>query len=238
MAATSANTGKRKTRRRLVVAIDGPAGSGKTTVAKGVARALKLRRLDTGAMYRAVTLKALREGIDPGDGRALAELARRTRFGLDDRGLVVDGKHVGPAIRTSQVSGAVSQVAAHPAVRRELVRRQRELIGRGGFVAEGRDIGTVVSPDADVKVFLTASAPERARRRQTELHGSGVRVPRARLRRDLDRRDRLDSTRAASPLAPARDAHRIDSTGRSANDVVKEIVGRVREVTRGAKRGG
>jgi cytidylate kinase len=175
-------------------------------------------------MYRALTLEALRQGIDPGDGRRLAALARRLRFDLGPSGLLVDGRRVGRSIRAAEVSAAVSEVSAHAPVRRELVRRQRELIGSGGVVAEGRDIGTVVCPDADLKVFLTASAAERARRRHEELTDAGVRVGYAALKRDLERRDALDSNRSLSPLRPAADAHLIDSTGMSQRQVVGEVV--------------
>lgn len=223
-------------RRPIVVAIDGPAGSGKTTVARGAARALGLDRLDTGAMYRALTLNALREGIDPSNGRALAALARKTRFEHDEQGLLIDGRRPSRAIRSPEVNRSVSEVAAHPGVRKELVRRQRDIMKRGGFVAEGRDIGTVVCPAADVKVYLTASASERADRRHRELSKAGVRMTRERLEKDQVRRDRLDSTRAASPLIPARDAHVIDSTGRTPANVVAEIVALVKEASRGRRR--
>lgn len=213
----------------LVIAIDGPAGSGKSTVAREVARALGLRRLDTGAMYRALTWLGLREGIDPTDGRRLASLARRTRFEYRDAEIQVDGRRAGRAIRTPEVSGAVSQVSAHRAVRRELVRRQRDVIGSGGMVVEGRDIGTVVCPDADLKVFLTASAGERARRRHQELNERGVPVSYDKLKRELLRRDRLDTTRPVSPLVPAEDAVIIDSTGKTPRQVVAEIVRLARE---------
>jgi cytidylate kinase len=212
-----------------VIAIDGPAGSGKSTVAAGVARGLGLRRLDTGAMYRALTLKALRGGIAPDDARKLASLARATMFSYRDSRIALDGRSVGNAIRKPEVSNVVSTVAAHPAVRRELVRRQREIIGRGGVVVEGRDIGTVVCPDADLKVFLTASSSERARRRHRELTGAGVRVTLDTLRREQRRRDSLDSTREASPLKPARDAVRVDSTGKTPRRVIAEIVRLARE---------
>lgn len=225
-------------RRRTIVAIDGPAGSGKTTVARGVARALGLQQLDTGAMYRALTLKALRQGVDPSDALALAKLARGTSFEHDDEGLLVDGKRPGRAIRAPEVSREVSQVSAHAQVRKELVRRQREIMDRGGFVAEGRDIGTVVCPSADVKVFLTASPAERAARRHLELTGRGVRMSKKRLLAEQARRDRLDSTRSVSPLVAAKDAHHIDSTGRSARDVVREIVALARKKgSHGSRRG-
>lgn len=213
----------------LVIAIDGPAGSGKSTVARGVARALGLRRLDTGAMYRALTWLGLREGLDPTDGHRLAALARRADFTYSDGHIVVDGRRVGRAIRTPEVSAAVSQVSAHRSVRRELVRRQRDMIGSGGVVVEGRDIGTVVCADADLKVFLTATAGERARRRHQELTEKGVRVSYDLLKRELSRRDRLDTTRPISPLVPAKDAVIIDSTGKTPRQVVTEIVRLARE---------
>ena len=223
-------------RRPLVIAIDGPAGSGKTTVASRVARVLGFDRLDTGAMYRALTLKAIKEGVDPSDGRRLAALARGTRFEQDERGLLVDGRRPGRAIRSPDVNRSVSQVSAHPAVRRELILRQREIMEGGDFVVEGRDIGTVVCPTAPVKVFLTASERERADRRHRQLARSGVAVSRERLRKDQMRRDRLDSTRTASPLVAARDAHIVDSTDRRPSEVVAEIVDLAKEaMARGRK---
>jgi cytidylate kinase len=219
----------RPRKRLLVIAIDGPAGSGKSTIAKGVARALKLRRLDTGAMYRALTLRAVRDGIEPDDARALAALARRTRFSYSDSEIRVNGKPVGQAIRRPEVSRVVSKVAAHPGVRRELVKRQREIIGKGGVVVEGRDIGTVVVPKADLKVFLTASPGERARRRHRELTDAGVRVSLPKLRKEQARRDRLDSTRSVSPLVAAKDAVKIDSTGKTPRQTVAEVVRLVRD---------
>ena len=224
MAQRKAARAAKPRKRLIVVAIDGPAGSGKTTVAAGVARRLGLKRLDTGSMYRTLTLKALREGIDPSDAKALARLARATTFEQSERGLLVDGKRPSRSIRSPEVNRNVSAVSAHPAVRKELVRRQRDILRRGGYVAEGRDIGTVVCPDADVKVFLTASESERADRRYRQLAKSGVRISKQGLKKDQVRRDRLDSSRAASPLTPARDAILIDSTGRTPAQVVAEIV--------------
>lgn len=214
--------------RSIVIAIDGPAGSGKSTIAKGVAKALGLRRLDTGAMYRALTLEAVHEGIEPDDARKLAALARRTRFSYEDSEILVDGKHVGQAIRSPEVSRVVSRVAAHSGVRRQLVQRQREIIGKGGVVVEGRDIGTVVAPHADLKVFLTASPAERALRRHRELTGAGVKLSLPKLRKEQARRDRLDSTRSVSPLVPAKDAVKIDSTGKTPRQTVAEVVRLVR----------
>jgi cytidylate kinase len=201
-----------------VIAIDGPAGSGKSTVARGVAAALGLAELDTGAMYRAVTLAALRGRVPLDDGPALGEVARTIELDIGDR-IVLDGDDVSEEIRGAEVSGVVSVVAAHPEVRTEMVRRQRDWVaGHGGGVVEGRDIGTVVFPDAALKVFLTASEEERARRRKVEGSDEGAAA--------LARRDRLDSTRAASPLKPADDAVVIDSTGRSAAAVVADVVAR------------
>ncbi|MGH2923922.1 MAG: (d)CMP kinase, partial [Solirubrobacterales bacterium] len=152
----------------MVIAIDGPAGAGKSTVARGAAQALGFTYLDSGAMYRCVALAALERGVDLDDGGALGELARGLRIELDDDAVLLDGACVGERIRTPEVSQAASRVAPHPQVREALVRRQRELIDSGRYVAEGRDIGTVVSPDAPLKVYLTAAEEERARRRAAE----------------------------------------------------------------------
>jgi cytidylate kinase len=199
-----------------VIAIDGPAGSGKSTVARAVASALGVAELDTGAMYRAVTLAALRAGVPVDDGIALAGVARAMALTMNDR-VLLDGEDVSRDIRSAAVSSAVSTVSAHPEVRAELVRRQRAWVDEhGGGVIEGRDIGTVVFPDASLKVFLTASEEERARRRRAE--GSDEDTA------DLARRDRIDSTRAASPLKSADGAMVIDSTGRSIDDVVGAIL--------------
>lgn len=229
----------------LVVAIDGPAGAGKTTVARGVARALGLDHLDTGAMYRAVTAKALGAGVDPADERALVALARRTRIEFRGGSLTVDGRRVGPEARSRKVNRLVSAVSAHAGVRRELVRVQREILRRGRVVAEGRDIGTVVYPRAPVKVFLTASVDERARRRHREIERMGERVALETLRREIARRDALDSTRQVSPLVPATDATILDSTGKTPRRVVAEIAMLVRRFQdaaarrrRGARRAG
>lgn len=208
----------------LVVAIDGPAGAGKTTVARGVARALRIPHLDTGAMYRALTWKALEEGIDATDERGLVALARRTVIGFGPDGMSIDGHPVGREIRGRRVNRCVSAVSSHRGVRREMVRQQREIMRRGDIVAEGRDIGTVVFPRAPVKVFLTASIAERARRRHGEMLGDGERVSLRTLQREIARRDALDSTRAVSPLVPAPDAAVLDSTGKTPRQVIAEIV--------------
>jgi len=207
-----------------VVAIDGPAGAGKSTLARLVAERLGLERLDTGAMYRAVAYCALARGIDPGDRQAVADLARGLVLEVGDR-VSVDGADATDAIRTPEVDAAVSIVAANPEVRAEMVRRQRAWVAaREGGVVEGRDIGTVVLPDAALKVYLTASPDERAHRRAHERAGHD----RHEVAMALALRDRLDSTREASPLPlppdVADDAVVIDSTGRNAQDVLGEVL--------------
>ena len=208
-----------------VVAIDGPAGAGKSTLAQAVAGHLGLERLDTGAMYRAVAWQALANGVDPEDADAVADLARGLTIEVGDR-VTVDGTDVTVAIRSAAVDRAVSAVAANPAVRSTLVARQRAWVAeRGAGVVEGRDIGTVVLPDADLKIYLTARTRERARRRAVERDdGRSV----GEIETDMQRRDRLDSTRAVSPLVMpedvADDAVVIDSTGKSADDVLREVL--------------
>lgn len=219
----------RASRRPFVVAIDGPAGAGKSTVARGVARALHFAHLDTGAMYRALTAKALEAGIDPSDGPALTSLAKNTAIDFGPDGLLVDGKPVGREIRAPRVSRAVSAVSAHKGVRRELVRHQKAILAKGDVVAEGRDIGTVVAPNASVKVFLTASIDERARRRHRELEENGEPVSLPALQEEIARRDALDSGRTVSPLVPAPDAVHLDTSNHSPHEVVDEVLALVRE---------
>jgi len=204
-----------------LVAIDGPAGSGKSTVARTVAGRLGVAYLDTGAMYRSVALAALERGVDPTDGEALAKLAGALDIEVGER-VLVDGVDATTAIRGPAVTAVVSAVSAHPPVRAEMVRRQRRWAeAHGGGVLEGRDIGSVVFPHADVKVFLTASEEERARRRQRDEDAPDVKAVAA----DISRRDTIDSTRAASPLRPADDAVVIDTTGRTVDEVVDEVLG-------------
>ncbi|MGH9181090.1 MAG: (d)CMP kinase [Acidimicrobiales bacterium] len=199
----------------MLIAIDGPAGSGKSTVARAVARRLGVDHLDTGAMYRAVAYAALERGVDPADAEAMAELTAGVVIVLADATVSVDGVDVSAAIRSAEVTGVVSTVAAVPAVRRELVRRQRAWAeGRAGAVVEGRDIASVVFPGADLKVYLTASGQERARRRERE-GGDGA---------DLARRDGLDAGRAASPLLVADGARVFDTTGRTVDEVVDAVL--------------
>ena len=207
-----------------VIAIDGPAGSGKSTVAKALADRLGMRYLDTGAMYRAVAFAALARGIDPEDRDRVAALARSARIDVDDRGVRVDGVDATVEIRGPEVSRSVSIVAANPEVRAELCERQREWARRhGGGVMEGRDIGTVVFPDAVLKVYLTASAEERATRRAKEITDLDYETVAA----DLARRDTLDSSRSHSPLSVADDATVIDTSSLSIDEVVDEVVRRL-----------
>jgi CMP/dCMP kinase len=203
-----------------VIAIDGPAGSGKSTVARAVADRLAMDYLDTGAMYRAVAFAAIRRGIDPADAEPVSRLARDLELEVADK-VMVDGVDATIEIRSPEVTRAVSAVAANPEVRTELVRRQREwAAAHGGGVIEGRDIGTVVFPAADLKVYLDANDAERATRRSKEmldLHYDEVAA-------DIARRDHVDSTRSASPLAVADDAVRLDTTGQSIDEVVESVV--------------
>ncbi|HEX6310527.1 MAG TPA: (d)CMP kinase [Acidimicrobiia bacterium] len=213
-----------------VVAIDGPAGSGKSTVARAVADALGLLVLDTGAMYRAVTLAVLERGVEPGDADEATRIARAVEIVLgegDGETILLDGRDVSAEIRGPDVTAAVSTVSAHPGVREVMVDRQRSWAARhGGGVVEGRDIGTVVFPDARVKVFLTASDEERARRRQRDEAAAARSVDVDAVRDALARRDELDSGRVTSPLRPADDALVLDTTTRTVEDVTAEIVGR------------
>ncbi|MGH9079270.1 MAG: (d)CMP kinase, partial [Acidimicrobiales bacterium] len=193
-------------RPRPLIAIDGPAGSGKSTVSRALAHRLGLARLDTGAMYRAVAWAALEHGVEPGDRASMARLARGLTISVGER-VEADGTDVTDAIRGREVSGVVSTVAAHPEVRAVLVERQRQWVAEHvGGVVEGRDIGSVVLPEADLKIYLTAAAGERARRRPEEEAEA------------LARRDRMDSTRRASPLGVADGARVIDTTDRPVED--------------------
>jgi len=219
-------------RTAAIVAIDGPVGAGKSTVAMGVARALGIRYIDTGAMYRSVAWLALRQGVDLRDERAVASIAASASIEFvpanSRQGVVVNGTDVTEAIRTPEVSEAASVVSAHPAVRHAMVALQRRMGAEGGVVMEGRDIGTVVFPDAEVKVFLDASPEERARRRFKELVAKGVAVDYESLKKAEEERDRRDSTRAHSPLRRAPDAVVIDTTGLTVQEIVDRIVQLVR----------
>ncbi|MFG2041445.1 (d)CMP kinase [Dactylosporangium sp. NPDC048998] len=217
--------------RQLVVAVDGPSGSGKSTISRRVAQALNARYLDTGAMYRAVTYAVLRDNVDLGDADKIAAVAEGVQLtiGTDPATphISVDGIAVDREIRGPEVTRAVSAVSAVPAVRALLVARQREIIAEAErIVVEGRDIGTVVAPDADLKVYLTADAEERARRRSSEDATS-----QAATAADLARRDRLDSSRAADPLRQAEDAVVLDTTSLGIDEVVERLQHMLDKVT-------
>ena len=214
--------------RRLVIAIDGPAAAGKSTTAKLVARELGYLYIDTGAMYRAMGLKARRLGIPFSDLAAIARMAEGTAIGQrpSDGGVatLLDGEDVSAAIRTPEISQAASDVSTIPAVRRRLVKLQQQLGRDGGVVMEGRDIATVVFPHADLKVFMRASISERARRRQAELVAQGIATDAAELERQIAARDKQDSERSDSPLACVADACVIDTTGLSIEQQVARVV--------------
>jgi len=208
----------------VIVAIDGPAGAGKSTVGRAVAARLGLEYLDTGAMYRAVTHAVLQRGVDPHDPADVAAVASTMSLDVTDVGgstrVIVDGHDATADIRGREVTAAVSAVAANSAVRAELVRRQRSWIdAHGGGVAEGRDIGSVVFPDADLKLFITASARVRAERRVAEMGGDIADVEAS-----IIERDRKDSTRADSPLVEASGSTTVDTTGMPIDEVVEQIL--------------
>ncbi len=212
----------------LVIAIDGPSGAGKSTTARRLAERLGYLYIDTGAMYRAVGWKAARERIDPADEEGLAALCGRTTVTLDSRGpslrVFVDGTDVSQAIRTPEMGNQASSVSKSPSVRARLLELQRALGRDGGVVMDGRDIGTVVFPDADVKFFLDASAEERGRRRWRELTDKGIKVDQERITQEIRDRDRQDSSRVLAPLRRADDARVIDSTALTADEVLDRML--------------
>lgn len=228
-------------RRRLIIAIDGPAGAGKSTVAKHLAAHFGLLNLETGAMYRAFALKALRGGVDPEDAAALGRLAASTRIVLEatpaGNRVLLDGADVTGEIRDPEVTQEASKVSVHPAIRAWMVDLQREMGRSGGVVMEGRDIGTVVFPDADIKFFLDASPEARSQRRYEQASGPvGVEsapasegVSQAAITRELRERDDRDRNRAQSPLRPAPDAVIVDSTFLTLDQVLERIESIVRE---------
>ncbi|GBD06237.1 Cytidylate kinase [bacterium HR21] len=218
--------------RKLIIAIDGPAGAGKSTTARRVAERLGYLYIDTGAMYRAVTLAALRAGIPMEEG-ALAQLLPQLRLELhlspEGQRTLLNGEDVTEQLRDPEVTRWVSLVSSFPAVRRFLVEQQRRLGSQGGVVMDGRDIGTVVFPNADVKVFLTASLPVRAQRRYHELRQLGIAVTEEEVAAELARRDRLDSHRSESPLSCAPDAVVIDTTGLTIEEQTERVLELVRQ---------
>ena len=218
---------KHRQRQALQIAIDGPAGAGKSTVAKIVAKQLNLFYVDTGAMYRAVAYKALKNGVSIEDEPSVSQIAKTTEVVLDhsdERIVWCEGENVTQAIRCPEISRAVSIVAAYPGVRERLVELQRLEANRGGVVMDGRDIGTHVLPEADFKIFLTATIEERARRRWIELENSGKIIPFTEVAQDMQKRDRQDTEREVSPLEPAQDAVILDTTCLSVAEIVTKIV--------------
>jgi len=214
--------------RPLIIAIDGPSGAGKGTIARAIARELGYRHVDSGAMYRAVGWKAIRDEVSLDDEAGVAALAERARIEVSDTAVTIDDDDVTREIRTPQIDRAAAAVARLPRVRGVLVARQRQLGISGGIVMEGRDIGTVVFPDADVKVYLDASPEERARRRAIDPAHSGVPAAVSEVATLLTQRDEQDRTRTASPLYAAKDAVVVDTTGKDVNEVVKDVMAVVR----------
>ena len=216
----------------LQIAIDGPGGAGKSTVAKAVAQELGLFYVDTGAMYRAIAYKALKDIIDISDEISISFMVEKTKVILDHssaRLVWCDEEDVTSVIRSPEISRAVSVIATYPKVRERLVKLQQEEAKRGGVVMDGRDIGTYVLPQANLKIFLTATAKERSRRRWLELQANGKNVKFEDVSVDLEKRDRLDMERGISPLVPAEDAIILDTTGLQVNEIVERIVGLLKD---------
>ncbi len=224
----SRNAGERRYLRKIIIAIDGPAGSGKSTTARLVAESLGYTYLDTGAMYRAITLAMLNLGIDPSDENGAVRAARECRLSLENANgnsrVILNEVDVTDSIRSEEVTKYVSLVSSYKGVREIMVEKQREIGAHKGCVVDGRDIGTVVFPDADLKIYMVADIMERARRRQEELSIRGEDVSTAQVVDELNERDTKDSTRVASPLKKAPDAIEIDTTNMSIEEQVAKVL--------------
>ena len=220
--------------RKLVIAIDGPAASGKSTTARRVAEELGYLHVDTGAMYRAITAKVVKSGISLDDAEKIGALLRATHIELVNAGgsirVLVDGEDVTAEIRRAEVTRGVSAVSRLREVRQAMVREQRRMGKGGGIVLEGRDIGTVVFPNADLKIFMIADIKARARRRQQELTAQGIHTDLGVLRKEIEERDRLDSTRDESPLKKAHDAIILNTSGLTIDEQVSFVVSKVRQL--------
>ena len=212
----------------LVIAIDGPAGAGKSTIAKIIAKRLNINYIDTGAMYRAVTLKCLQHNVNIEDESAVIELARKTEIDFKDNNIYLDGKIVNEEIRTIEVTNNVSNVAKIKEVRYLMVDVQREIGKRSSVILDGRDIGSYVFPNADYKFFLIATPEERGARRYKELVEKGVEVKLQDVIDDIIKRDEIDSSREFAPLVKAEDAIEIDTTGKSIDDVVQSVLNKIK----------
>lgn len=230
---TETEDSRRDKGERLIIAIDGPSGAGKSTLAKRLAKELNFIYLDTGAMYRALALKVLREGVDLADDARLAELIRGTEIDLAEKEgwlvVLLDGRDVAGEIRTPEVSQMASKVSALRIVRERMLELQRAMGRRGSVVAEGRDIGTVIFPQAEVKIFLDASVRERARRRCDEIKAAGRAVDLAETLREIEERDRRDSERDIAPLRKADDALMIDSSSLGADAVAARVLAEIQK---------
>ncbi len=223
-----------KVMRRIIIAIDGPAGSGKSTTARLVAQKLGYTYIDTGAMYRALTLKVLESNVDPNDEDSIVKLAENTKIELvyenGNLKVILDEHDVSDKIRTPEVTSLVSIVSAQPKVRDIMVKKQRELGKNGGVVIDGRDIGTVVFPNADLKIFMTADVKERAKRRQKELRTQGFEIEIEKLIKEIEERDELDSNREVAPLKKADDAIEIDTTNLTIDEQVEIVLKKAYEL--------